>query len=147
MYLNISQIVTRKSFKITRKPPPNNPQTHQERGASDATERLNLIAIILFFIVSMQIKTSVSWRWTTFAVTSRSPHRLKSFELCPPKTGTPGHRKRMSHWWDMEWDIGTSKCPIFWDTKPRSKHHLSQTQQRMKQKIHNWTLGRKIENL
>ena len=40
--LNISQNVTRKTFKITRKYPPNNPQPHQENGASDATERLKI---------------------------------------------------------------------------------------------------------
>ncbi|MED8718250.1 hypothetical protein RCL81_05175 [Escherichia coli] len=42
MCLNISQNVTRKTFKITRKYPPNNPQPHQENGASDATERLKI---------------------------------------------------------------------------------------------------------
>ncbi len=50
MCLNISQNITRKTFKITRKhppnnpqtPPPNNPQPHQENGASDATERLKI---------------------------------------------------------------------------------------------------------
>lgn len=33
--LNVSQNVTRKTFKITRTPPTNNPQTHQESGVSD----------------------------------------------------------------------------------------------------------------
>ena len=42
MRLNISQSVTRETFKITRKSPPNNPQPHQENGASDATERLKI---------------------------------------------------------------------------------------------------------
>lgn len=42
MCSNISQNVTRKTFKITRKYPPNNPQPHQENGASDATERLKI---------------------------------------------------------------------------------------------------------
>lgn len=42
MRLNVSQNVTRKTFKITRKYPPNNPQPHQENGASDATERLKI---------------------------------------------------------------------------------------------------------
>ncbi|HFL9637661.1 TPA: hypothetical protein ACG51A_004075, partial [Escherichia coli] len=37
-----SQSVTRETFKITRKSPPNNPQPHQENGASDATERLKI---------------------------------------------------------------------------------------------------------
>lgn len=42
MCLSISQNITRKTFKITRKYPPNNPQPHQENGASDATERLKI---------------------------------------------------------------------------------------------------------
>ena len=56
MYLNISQIVTRKSFKITRK----HPQITRKRIRNvGPVIPPNLIAIILFFIVSMQSKTFV----------------------------------------------------------------------------------------
>lgn len=63
--LNVSQNVTRKTFKITRKPPPNNPQTHQESGSSDATERLNRVTFCCLVVVcgSAILTRKVSCMW------------------------------------------------------------------------------------
>lgn len=63
--LNISQNVTRKTFKITRKYPPNNPQPHQENGSSDATERLNRVTFYCLVAVceSVILTHKVSRMW------------------------------------------------------------------------------------
>lgn len=63
--LNVSQDVTRKTFKITRKHPPNNPQTHQESGFSDATERLNRVTFCCLVVVcgSAILTRKVSCMW------------------------------------------------------------------------------------
>ena len=63
--LNVSQTVTRKTFKITRKHPPNNPQTHQESGSNDATERLNRVTFCCLVVVcgSAILTRKVSCMW------------------------------------------------------------------------------------
>jgi len=59
--LNVSQNVTRKTFKITRKHPPNNPQTHQESGSSDAAERLNRVTFCCLVVVCGSAPATPEW--------------------------------------------------------------------------------------
>ena len=60
-----NQEITRKTSKITRKRPQNNPQTHQESEASNATEWLNQVTIHCVIAVCGSVilthKVSLVW--------------------------------------------------------------------------------------